>query len=846
MTTSLPSLCVAAVLTLAPAIRADEPQRVKVARLGKAATALVEVKPDYGSAFCVHPSGLFVTNEHVVRSAGESGTVTLVLDPGLKTQRVLRGKVVRADADVDLALIRADGAKDLRALPLGSADDLVELMGLIAFGFPFGPALATDKDEYPAVSVNVGSVTSLRRRKGELYRIQLDAALNPGNSGGPVLSEGGKVVGVVVAGVRGSGVNFAIPVNLLARFLARPDVSLTAPALTKANLHRPAAFRARVVPLLPTEAAMQVELFLRAGEETERKHRMERAGDAYQVSAVPVPPAAGPPPLRLTAIYANGTLSGAAADQPFTVGKRALKLSDVRALSFGSQARAVLTDGDVVQGPASGLEAVTVKVGGEALRLDLARAVEVKLEPPAAVAAVDYTVVVTRDGREMARVEGSLPIAGVRAARPRPAVAGDETIAPPLLGRERAIRLLPAPVEDVAVGRGGRYLILHLPRVRRLAIFDVNAARVVHQISIAADRFLFAAGRDKLVVVLPTLNLIQRWDLNTFERELTVPLPVRGAVYAVHMGSASNGPLVVVTEPESRPGYTGPLHFLNVRRLRPIEVGWTSQRPLNLHNRTHVRASADGKVFGLWSDAGIPQGLTSLLLAGNAVRANYQHTTVYHIVPGPDGKVLFTGAGLYTNELKAFDGSPRQDQAYLPALQGDYYLGFQAKDRGRATVYMLGHTQPLATLADPDLPMWEPPQPPPQDRFPFDKRVHFIPAAKLCVLIPERRDRLVLRHFDAEAALEKSGLDYLYVASHPPGSVKKGARYAYQVVARSKAAGLSYKLAAGPDGMTITPGGKVTWSVPEDFAKAEATVIVAVRNAAGRECYHSFTIVVRE
>ena len=93
-----------------PSAAVDEPlSRVQVARIGKAATALVEVKAargqGYGSAFCVHPAGWFLTNAHVAQ-----GELTLVLDSGLKTERAYTVRVVRSDADLDLALLRADGA----------------------------------------------------------------------------------------------------------------------------------------------------------------------------------------------------------------------------------------------------------------------------------------------------------------------------------------------------------------------------------------------------------------------------------------------------------------------------------------------------------------------------------------------------------------------------------------------------------------------------------------------------------------------------------------------------------------------------------------------------------------
>jgi S1-C subfamily serine protease len=159
---------------------AGELTRVQVARIGKASTALVECDifrgKSHGSAFCVHSSGLFVTNEHVIRGAAQ---VRLILDPSLKTQKVVKAKVLRSDRDADLALLQAEGVKDLPALTLGAADGLNELQEIIAVGFPFGKALTLVRDEYPAASINVGSITSLRKKGGELHRIQVDVALNP-------------------------------------------------------------------------------------------------------------------------------------------------------------------------------------------------------------------------------------------------------------------------------------------------------------------------------------------------------------------------------------------------------------------------------------------------------------------------------------------------------------------------------------------------------------------------------------------------------------------------------------------------------------------------------------------
>jgi S1-C subfamily serine protease len=278
-----------AMLLAAGQCRAGEESPSRVAR-GKAATALVEMNVGLlrveGSAFCIHPSGLFVTNEHVVQRAGTFGfnpgfrppgmvpnrplapprpqeSITIVLNPGQKGEHSYRARVVRSDKDADLALLRVEGTKDLPVLALGSDENLEEAMEVVAFGFPFGTGLA-GRQQHPAVSVNVGRITSLRRKGDALDAIQLDAAVNVGNSGGPVLDKDGKVIGVIAATVgRGTGVNFAIPVSTLTRFLARPDVQFRLPRLAADNIHKPTAFEARVVSLVPSSAPIAADLILK-------------------------------------------------------------------------------------------------------------------------------------------------------------------------------------------------------------------------------------------------------------------------------------------------------------------------------------------------------------------------------------------------------------------------------------------------------------------------------------------------------------------------------------------------------------------------------------------------------
>jgi hypothetical protein len=177
-------------------------------------------------------------------------------------------------------------------------------------------------------------------------------------------------------------------------------------------------------------------------------------------------------------------------------------------------------------------------------------------------------------------------------------------LAPPLqaprLEGDRLECPLPFPVDRVVTGGNGRYLILHADKLRKLAVFDVNQARVVKELPLPEGEVHVAAGMDRLVVILPG-GLLQRWSLATLERETTVILPVRGPLKSVAMGSASNGPLLLLQRDGPLDNFeSDPLALIDLSTLKPLPVRWPVNAPgVALVADCAVRASADGRVFGL-------------------------------------------------------------------------------------------------------------------------------------------------------------------------------------------------------------------------------------------------------
>src|SRR5205085_1393192 len=119
--------------------------------------------------------------------------ITLVFASGTRTEQSVTATVLAADAERDLAILKATGVRETpKPIAFSQTPKLVETMQVYVFGFPFGASLSTGRGN-PAITVGKGSVSSIRTdNQGELTRVQIDGALNPGNSGGPVVDSKGQ------------------------------------------------------------------------------------------------------------------------------------------------------------------------------------------------------------------------------------------------------------------------------------------------------------------------------------------------------------------------------------------------------------------------------------------------------------------------------------------------------------------------------------------------------------------------------------------------------------------------------------------------------------------------------
>jgi serine protease Do len=164
-----------------------------------------------GSGFIINPDGLIVTNNHVVKDAK---TVSVTLSDGTE----LPAKIVGTDPRTDLALLRVDAGHKLPYVELGNSADVKVGEWVIAMGNPYGLG----------GTVTAGIVSARGRDIGEgPYDdfLQIDAPINRGNSGGPLFTQDGRVVGVntaILSPTGGSiGIGFAIPSNMVKTVVAQ-------------------------------------------------------------------------------------------------------------------------------------------------------------------------------------------------------------------------------------------------------------------------------------------------------------------------------------------------------------------------------------------------------------------------------------------------------------------------------------------------------------------------------------------------------------------------------------------------------------------------------------------------
>lgn len=827
----------------------------------KSATAILLNGERSGTAFCVSESGLFITNHHVIANR-DASALAMVIDPAGKDEKKYPVQVIRKFEKEDLAIVKVELDRKVPALKIGDDSALFETQQLIAFGYPFGQMLATKENDYPAISVNIGRVTALRRKDGVLDAIQLDAQVNPGNSGGPVLDDKGNVVGIVRSGVPGSGVNFAIPISALKRVYNTPVLTVTPPAVTFAKRFDPAEFVIAVDWLAAPAGEPAINLEITSGGVTRKIAAVKGVDQKYRASLTPlVPPIPGQKPkCQITIEFETGRVAGTIESFNLTLPGQTKPLAEVSTIKRVAAGTGFTVD-DQPAGELPELIKLNVDMGGNVMTVDARAAKRIDIIPPANdPGLISYKVTLTPAGQILAAAtsNGTIPL---NAMPPPPAPAGSTSVAAaplppaPITGTvaltEKREFPLPSPFDDVVAAANGRALIFHLKDAKKLVVFDVVGLKIRGYINLASEPALFAGGSRHIIVAYPAENIIQRYSVETLEKERTINNPM-GVLSSLTMGYASPNIALFVIKGSGL--YNGQPKIFDTDRMAVAADGTGKGRASSINPDSVVRASADGRTYGFYRRGTSPSGFTVLTYKNNEVDVSYEHESVGLLVPNADGSVIFTShAGAFTPKYAPvfkLSGNWSNGMTLLPSYHPMYFFGvpysYSPSDRNEIartiSIYVGRSNDPLVNLSEVfgEMQSKERSSSSTNDPLSFDKRYHFYPQLNVMLTLPLTNDKIVTRPLNVQQVLNEKGIDYLYVTSSPAtGRVSQ--RYQYTMTAASKAGGVTFTLQSGPEGMTISPKGEVSWTP----AKAgEETVIVALKDASGQEAFNTFQVVV--
>jgi hypothetical protein len=317
------------------------------------------------------------------------------------------------------------------------------------------------------------------------------------------------------------------------------------------------------------------------------------------------------------------------------------------------------------------------------------------------------------------------------------------------------------------------------------------------------------------------------------------------------MGSASRGPVLIGGGESHRASFK----ILDLNQLRPMQLTTEHQRSrmgFRIDRYSRVRVSADGRVFASWQTSTSPSGFSLMTIDDSIAKVGYDHSSFGHIAPSPDGRRIYTSAGIYSPKFQLLEDRAKTDFP-LPAAQGDYYLRVERLDRPSqkeedknpsVSIYISGNSGPVVTLPEVNINAGRE-QYSSRDTIGIDQRILFVPSENVIATLPRSNDVVVLRTLDIESQLAVGDIDFLFVTTRPPEKVVAGEEFVYQIGVKSKRGAVRYSLESAPPRMKIDGQGRVTWKA-QRVKSNQADVMVVVSDASGQENFHTFQIQVLE
>lgn len=387
---------------------------------------------------------------------------------------------------------------------------------------------------------------------------------------------------------------------------------------------------------------------------------------------------------------------------------------------------------------------------------------------------------------------------------------------------------LPGPVTDAVVGAGGRMIVFHLRSLQQLAYFDVSQSKVVRYQPLTTNDISMAAGNTHLFLGLRPQKLIQRWNLDSGEQELTVAAPV-GGIGQLAMGAKSEAQLFLLSSRDAKTSF-----LINARTMQPSPIQWKGWSN-GAWGPVWMNVSFDGTTAVVCGGGWAGIDVVAIQPDSVSTTASGSHTRGETLVSG-NGRLIFPDQGqILIRDLEAevttVEGHP------FPAIDPTWSLTSN-KVEGNVELTIFANADPRRVATIRDLPELNQSSP-----LPDHKRIFLIPTQHSLVTVGPGSDHLLVREFRMEQALEDEGIDYLFVDSAPEESVSAGKAWRYDLSIRSRKGNPIATLQSAPEGMKLGPAGDIRWKVPRKVRSGDQfPVIVQITDDSRQIVFHTFRL----
>ncbi|MDH3349289.1 MAG: serine protease [Desulfobulbaceae bacterium] len=659
-----------------------------------------------GSGFLIQKNekaGFIITNAHVISSYNQKGKVSVVLNSGTTRMKVLETKIVGLNIDADLALLQVNSSTLPEPIHLGTELDIEETDEVYILGFPFGTMLSTNRTT-PTITISKGMVSSKRKDENDqTFLFQIDGDINHGNSGGPIVTADGELIGVSVSTIKETNIGFAIPSykvrtmlrGALTNFIVIKGSGKAGELTLKANL---------IDPLNQVNSA---SLLIIEEKKADSTIALQNDGNWSPITEK------------------KGFLFNRKHSQQMVVSVTPEKNNT---LSYLAQARITMEDGEVFyQAPfAIIFQNIVAKMLTSTNK-------NVLLGGPGTLKSEQEPETVKRKSPP----KGSMHIG--------PGQLRSEPIEPLIVQKDDSIKIITdSPIEDVIVGGGGKYLIFKFTGEPQLGIFEVATNEWYQNVTVDDFDFSMAANRDSLFIGYSAVGRLEKFTLQPFKSVLTVDSPNNAPIKSMVAGYNSTAtPLLVKTGQE--------ITFFDPRTLNHLEIEWSPRPPHMYSDESVFRASAEGNSFTYWATKISPAGINLFRLEGSTVYVLREHDTAGYLAPSFDGNYVFTNFhGIYNSQLKQVGSQKLRRQHIIPGLGGKYFLKVNYEDKKvPLSIHSLKthrsvHIVPSLKEMKNDLHPYSFHSPPLTE----EKRLLFFPAQQKLITIPFSNDRIVVRHIN--------------------------------------------------------------------------------------------------